>query len=172
MSCPQKAVDCESCPRINGRAWKGCPRINGRAFTHKWSRPYIEPVFPVANTPVVRAAPFGDKSATCPPTGLHPPPTATQRKRKKSMNKTTTLDSNTTSEARVSFAEADGTAEKTGKKQAAADRRAFFAPVGYRRLTINLPQALHKKLKLTAVEQDCTATEIIERLLVKELLGK
>ena len=73
-SCPQKAVDWATCPRINGRAWKGCPRINGRAFTHKWSRPYIEPVFPVINTPVVGAAPFGDKSPTCPPTSLHPPP--------------------------------------------------------------------------------------------------
>ena len=45
-SCPQKAVDCGSCPRINGGAWMGCPRINGGAFTHKWWRPYIEPVFP------------------------------------------------------------------------------------------------------------------------------
>lgn len=88
------------------------------------------------------------------------------------MNKTTTLDSKTTPEETPTFAEAGATAEKTGEKQAAADRRVSFAPVGYRRLTINLPQALHKKLKLTAVEQDCTATEIIERLLVRELLGK
>ena len=73
-SCPQKAVDWQSCPRINGRAWRSCPRINGRDFTHKWSRPYIEPVSPVINTPVVRASPFGDKSSTCPPTGLHLPP--------------------------------------------------------------------------------------------------
>lgn len=50
-SCPQKAVDCRSCPRINGHAWKGCPRINSHAFTHKWSRPYIEPVFPCNQYP-------------------------------------------------------------------------------------------------------------------------
>lgn len=86
------------------------------------------------------------------------------------MSKTTTLakptlGSKTTSEAALAFAEA----EKTGAKQAAAEKRAFFAPEGYRRLTINLPEALHKKLRLAAVEQDCTATEIIERLLVKEL---
>jgi hypothetical protein len=86
------------------------------------------------------------------------------------MSKTTTLakptlGSKTTSEAALAFAEA----EKTGEKQAAAEKRAFFAPEGYRRLTINLPEALHKKLRLAAVEQDCTATEIIERLLVKEL---
>lgn len=57
----------------------------------------------------------------------------------------------------------------TTANQEAAAKRAFFAPEGYRRLTINLPEALHKKLKLTAVQQDCTATEIIERLLKKEL---
>ena len=28
---------------------------------------------------------------------------------------------------------------------------------------------LHKRLRLAAVEQDCTATDIIERLMVKEL---
>lgn len=50
-----------------------------------------------------------------------------------------------------------------------AEKRAFFAPEGYRRLTINLREDLHKKLKREAIEQDCTATEIIERLLSKEL---
>jgi hypothetical protein len=39
-------------------------------------------------------------------------------------------------------------------------------------VTINIPEALHKKLKLAAVESDCTATDIIERLLRKELEGK
>ena len=71
--------------------------------------------------------------------------------------------------AALAFAEAGAAPAKTGAKQAAAEKRAFFAPEGYRRLTINLPEALHKKLRLAAVEQDCTATEIIERLLVKEL---
>lgn len=33
-TCPQKAVDWATCPRINGRAFLGCTRINGRAFTH------------------------------------------------------------------------------------------------------------------------------------------
>lgn len=86
------------------------------------------------------------------------------------MSKTTptlakpTLGSKTTSEAVLAFAEAAASPAK-----AAAEKRAFFAPEGYRRLTINLPEALHKKLRLAAVEQDCTATEIIERLLVKEL---
>jgi hypothetical protein len=70
-SYPQKAVICQSYPRINGGAGIGYPRINGGGFTHKWWRTYIEPVLPVINTPVVRAAPIGDKSATCPPTGWH-----------------------------------------------------------------------------------------------------
>ena len=90
------------------------------------------------------------------------------------MSKTTTLAkpklvSKTTAEAALAFAEAGAATEKTGAKQAAAEKRAFFAPEGYRRLTINLPEALHKKLRLAAIEQDCTATEIIERLLIKEL---
>ena len=54
-------------------------------------------------------------------------------------------------------------------KQAEASNRVFFAPAGHRRLTINLPIEMHKKLKLAAIEQDCTATEIIERLLEREL---
>ncbi len=44
-------------------------RINGPG-TNK------EPVLPVINTPVVGAAPIGDKSATCHPNGLHLLPTA------------------------------------------------------------------------------------------------
>jgi len=38
-----------------------------------------------------------------------------------------------------------------------------------RRLTINLREDLHKKLRFAAVEQDCNATDIIVRLLEKEL---
>ncbi len=48
-------------------------------------------------------------------------------------------------------------------------RRAFTAPEGHRRLTINLPEDLHKKLRLAAVERDCNATDIIVKLLEKEL---
>jgi hypothetical protein len=62
----------------------------------------------------------------------------------------------------LSFAEATQPAK-------ASNNRVFHAPEGYRRLTINLPEDLHKKLRLAAIEQDCTATEIIERLLNKEL---
>lgn len=47
--------------------------------------------------------------------------------------------------------------------------RVFHAPEGYRRLTINLPEEMHKKLKLVAVLRECTVTEIIENCLQKEL---
>lgn len=88
------------------------------------------------------------------------------------MSKTTTLakptlGGKTTSAAALAFAEAG--ASKSAGSAAAAERRTFFAPEGYRRLTVNLREDLHKKLRLAAVEQDCTATEIIERLLIKEL---
>ena len=76
-----------------------------------------------------------------------------------------TLANKSKSETALKFAEAG-----TEPKNAAAEKRAFFAPAGYRRLTINLPEALHKKLRLAAVEQDRTATEIIERLLTNELM--
>lgn len=87
------------------------------------------------------------------------------------MNKPSTLSkpmlaNKSKSETALAFAEAG-----TQPKSATAEKRAFFAPEGYRRLTINLPEPLHKKLRLAAVEQDCTATEIIERLLAKELVA-
>lgn len=90
------------------------------------------------------------------------------------MSKTTTLAKPTLankskSDTALAFAEAGVASETTCAKQATAERRTFFAPEGYRRLTINLPEDLHKKLRLAAVEQDCTATEIIEQLLRKKL---
>ena len=80
-----------------------------------------------------------------------------------------TLAKKSNSDIALKFAEAGAAPETKVAKQAAAEKRAFFAPEGYRRLTINLREDLHKKLRLAAVEQDCTATDIIERLLVKEL---
>lgn len=64
--------------------------------------------------------------------------------------------------AAVAFAESKS-------KTAAADKRVFYAPEGYRRLTINLKEDFHKKLRLMAVEQDCTVTDIIVGLVSKEL---
>ena len=80
------------------------------------------------------------------------------------MSKITTLTKPTLKSAAAALAFAEA-----GTKNAAANKRVFFAPEGHRRLTVNLREDLHKKLRLAAVEQDCTATEIIERLLVKEL---
>ena len=85
------------------------------------------------------------------------------------MSKPTTLTKptfggQTKAEAALAFAEAAASPEKV-----AANKRSFFAPQGYRRLTLNLREDLHKKLRFAAVERDCTATDIIERLLIKEL---
>jgi hypothetical protein len=74
------------------------------------------------------------------------------------------------SAAAVSFAEGK-TKEPAKKAKAAAEKRVFYAPEGYRRLTINLKEDLHKKLRLMAVEQDCTITDILTEL-VAEKLGK
>jgi len=54
-------------------------------------------------------------------------------------------------------------------KKTTGEKRAFVAPEGHRRLTINLPEELHKKLRLAAVERDVNATDIIVELLVKDL---
>lgn len=57
----------------------------------------------------------------------------------------------------------------TKRNMPKVDKRVFYAPEGYRRLTVNLREDLHKQLRLAAIEQDCTSTEIVERLLKKEL---
>ncbi len=95
------------------------------------------------------------------------------------LTKPTLAGASTTGEAALAFAEgttvpaAAPAAPDTTAPAAVptGSNRAFFAPDGYRRLTINLPEALHKKLRMAAVERDCTATKIIEALLLKELGG-
>lgn len=64
-------------------------------------------------------------------------------------------------DAALAFAEAS--------TRKARETRVFNAPEGYRRLTINLREDLHKKLRMAAIEQDCTATDIIVQLLEQEL---
>lgn len=80
---------------------------------------------------------------------------------KPSLTKPTLATSNA---AVLAFAEG-----ATKRDTTPVDKRVFYAPEGYRRLTINLREDLHKQLRLAAIEQDCTATEIIERLLEKHL---
>ena len=46
----------------------------------------------------------------------------------------------------------------------------FHASEGYRRLTINLREDIHKKNRMKAIEQDCTVTDIITKLLEKEVI--
>lgn len=84
------------------------------------------------------------------------------------MSKTTTLSKPklVKSEAALAFAEAGSEVVTKNEK---ASNRVFFAPEGHRRLTINLREDLHKKLRLMAVEQDTTITDILTRLVNKEL---
>lgn len=49
------------------------------------------------------------------------------------------------------------------------ESRVFFAPEGHKRLTINVTHEMHKKLRLMAVEQDTTITDILTKLVAKEL---
>ena len=69
--------------------------------------------------------------------------------------------------AAVAFAERK--AEEPKAPTPTAEKRVFYAPEGYRRLTINLKDDLHKKLRMMAVEQDCTVTDILTKLVTKEL---
>jgi len=55
------------------------------------------------------------------------------------------------------------------KPAAVTSSRVFFAPEGHRRLTINVTHEMHKKLRLMAVEQDTTITDILTKLVAKEL---
>ena len=75
-------------------------------------------------------------------------------------------------------AQADSAGGRAGRAAADAQkaakaskegRRVFFAPAGHRRLTINLPDEVHKKLRLLAVEKDSTVTELLVELVGKHL---
>ncbi|CAK0752876.1 hypothetical protein CCP3SC1AL1_190035 [Gammaproteobacteria bacterium] len=50
--------------------------------------------------------------------------------------------------------------------------RVFHAPEGYKRLTINLREDIHKKIKLIAVQEESTVTDIISDFLEKEIAYK
>jgi hypothetical protein len=50
--------------------------------------------------------------------------------------------------------------------------RVFHAPEGYKRLTINLREDIHKQIKLIAVQEESTVTDIISKFLEKEIAYK
>jgi len=58
----------------------------------------------------------------------------------------------------------------SAQPSASSGKQSFWPPEGYKRLTINLPEVLHTKLKLAAIKEDRTATQVVVDLLVKELL--
>ena len=47
--------------------------------------------------------------------------------------------------------------------------KSFFSPKGDKRLTINIREDLHKKIKFAALDQDTTVGEIIEKLIEKNI---
>lgn len=66
-----------------------------------------------------------------------------------------------------SFAKGVTTIPKKNK-ESTAKNRVFYAPEGFRRLTINVPEDIFKKIRLQTIEEDCTITEIVTRLLEKQ----
>jgi hypothetical protein len=50
--------------------------------------------------------------------------------------------------------------------------RIFHAPEGYKRLRINLREDIHKQIKLIAVQEESTVTDIISEFLEKEIAYK
>jgi hypothetical protein len=64
------------------------------------------------------------------------------------------------SQAALAFAE---------PKKEASEKRSFSAPQGHKRLTINLPEDLHKQLRVVSAQRGVNATDIIIALLVQEL---
>jgi hypothetical protein len=54
-------------------------------------------------------------------------------------------------------------------QRASSQKRIFHAPEGDKRLTINIKQELHKKLKIAAINNEMTAGELIESLIEKHL---
>jgi hypothetical protein len=64
---------------------------------------------------------------------------------------------------------ADAFAKGSTAKASSKVTKIFHAPQGYRMLTINLREDIHKKIKMKAIEQDCTVTDIIAKLLEQEV---
>lgn len=73
----------------------------------------------------------------------------------------------------LDFAEGRGATRKTAKAKATADSSATsrFPPSGDTRLTINIRDDLHMRLKLEAVKQRTTVGELIEGLVEKHVKG-
>ena len=64
---------------------------------------------------------------------------------------------------------ADAFAKGSTAKSTYKVTKVFHAPEGYRRLTVNLREDIHKKIRMKAIEQDCTVTDNIAKLLEQEV---
>lgn len=69
------------------------------------------------------------------------------------------------SEAAMTFAEAQSGSVSADMSVSPVMTKGQTAPAGHKRLTINLPVELHKRLRMKALESGTTATDIIESLL-------
>ena len=84
--------------------------------------------------------------------------------------KPSTLAKPTLSRANTAMTFADaGKPKRPASRQISANGKpSYYAPEGHRRLTVNVPEDLHRQLRQEAVDRDCTVTDIaLERLLVK-----
>lgn len=68
----------------------------------------------------------------------------------------------------LAFAKQNSTEGKV--LSSAKKTRGQTAPIGHKRLTINLPEEIHKRLRMKSLEEGTTATEIVVSL-IKEKLG-
>ena len=64
---------------------------------------------------------------------------------------------------------ADAFAKGSTAKSAAKATKVFHVPDGYSRLTVNLREDTHKKIRIKAIQQDCTVTDNIAKLLEQEV---
>ncbi len=67
----------------------------------------------------------------------------------------------------MELAEAGRSKRPASRQISANGKPSYYAPEGHRRLTVNVPEDLHRQLRQEAVDRDCTVTDIaLERLRV------
>lgn len=75
------------------------------------------------------------------------------------------------SEVTMAFTEAHPVNVDTDLAVSSVMTKGQPAPAGHKRLTINIPMDLHRKLRLKALESGTTATDLIVNLLKQSILS-